>query len=77
MDIIDTVEVCWTVLQKYIKNSDESNAVSHLVAELLDAGLADEDIEKLSAVDSVFADAVKEHFDDESQYWYVDDNLLE
>ena len=77
MDIIDTVEVCWTVLQKYIKSADESSAVSHLVAELLDAGLVDEDVEKLSAVDSIFADAVKEHLDDENEYWYADDDLIE
>jgi hypothetical protein len=37
----------------------------------------DEDVKKLSAVDSVFADAVKEHLDDENEYWYADEDLLE
>jgi hypothetical protein len=75
---INTVEFCWSILQRYIKTSDEVNAVSHLVTELIDAGIRDEDLERLSAIDEVFSDAVKEHRDgDEEEYWYVDEDQWE
>lgn len=71
---IDTVEICWSILQRYIKSSDESHAVSHLVTEIIDAGIRDEDMARLSAVDETFADAVAEHRDsDEDDYWYEDE----
>lgn len=71
---IDTVEICWSILQRYIKSSDESHAVSHLVTEIIDAGIRDEDMVRLSAIDETFADAVAEHRDsDEDDYWYEDE----
>lgn len=71
---IDTVEICWSILQRYIKSSDESHAVSHLVTEIIDAGIRDEDMVRLSAIDETFADAVAEHRDsDEDEYWYEDE----
>jgi hypothetical protein len=75
---INTVEFCWSIVQRYIKSSDEINAVSHLVTELIDSGIRDEDLERLAAIDETFAEAVKEHKDsDDSEYWYVDEDQWE
>lgn len=75
---INTVEFCWSILQRYIKSSDEVNAASHLVTEIIDAGLRDEDLERLAAIDEVFSDAVAEHKDsDEKEYWYEDEDSWE
>ncbi len=71
---IDTVETCWAIFQRYIKSSDESHAVGHLVSELIDAGIKDEDLSRLAAIDEIFAEAVKEHSNtDEDEYWYDND----
>ena len=69
---LDTIEVCWSILQQYIKSSDRSHAVSHLVGELLDSGLRDEDLRQLSDIDQHFSNAVSEHEDidlDEDFEW--------
>ena len=70
---IDTINLCWSILQRYIKSSDQGHAVSHLVTELLDAGVHDEDIDTLAKIDAHFAEAVKdnsEEYDDD----YDDDD---
>ena len=75
---INTVEICWSILQRYIKSSDEANAVSHLVTEIIDAGIKDEDLERLAAIDETFAEAVNEHKDsNEDEYWYADEDQWE
>jgi len=75
---INTVELCWTILQRYIKSADEAHAVEHLVSELIDAGIKDEDLERLAAIDEIFSDAVKEHRgSDEEEYWYEDEDQWE
>lgn len=75
---INTVEMCWSILQRYIKSSDEAHAVGHLVTEIIDAGIRDEDLKKLSAIDETFADAVSEHKDsNEDDYWYDDEDSWE
>lgn len=70
---LETIEVCWSILQQYIKNSDRGHAVSHLVGELLDSGLRDEDLKKLAALDNHFSNAVDEHADVDDDDWYEDD----
>lgn len=70
---LETIEVCWSILQQYIKNSDRSHAVSHLVGELFDSGLRDEDLKKLAALDVHFSNAVNEHADADDDDWYEDD----
>ena len=60
---LDTIEVCWSILQQYIKSSDRSHAVGHLVGELLDSGLREEDFKKLAELDQHFSNAVAEHSD--------------
>ena len=75
---INTVEICWSILQRYIKSTDEAHAVGHLVAEIIDGGVRDEDLARLAAIDEVFADAVAEHKDsDEEEYWHDDEDSWE
>jgi hypothetical protein len=75
---INTVEICWNILQRYIKSSDEAHAVSHLVTEIIDAGIKDEELESLAAIDETFADAVAEHKDsNEDEYWHEDEDSWE
>ena len=71
---IETIEVCWTIMQQYIKKSDRQHAVSHLVTELLDSGLRDEDVKKLAQVDEAFSSAIDEQeLDDIDSDWDYDD----
>ena len=58
---VDTIEFCWTILQQYVK--DKSHAVDHLVNELLDSNIADEDITKLKSIDSYFNTSLNEFND--------------
>ena len=75
---INTVEICWSILQRYIKSADEAHAVGHLVTEIIDSGIRDEDLKRLAAIDEVFADAVSEHKDsEEDDYWYEDEDSWE
>jgi hypothetical protein len=58
---VDTIEFCWTILQQYVK--DKSHAVDHLVNELLDSNIADEDITKLRSIDNYFKASLNEFND--------------
>jgi len=60
---VDTVEYCWNILQQYIKKTDEPHAAEHLIVELLDNGLADEDIEQLRSINSLFSSIVGDNVD--------------
>ena len=55
---VDTIEFCWTILQQYVK--DKSHAVDHLVNELLDSNIADEDITKLRSIDNYYKASLNE-----------------
>lgn len=70
---IDTIEICWTVLQRYIKSADEPGAASHLVAELLDNGLREEDYKRLAEIDSSLFAAIEEYQHDDDDYWLDED----
>jgi hypothetical protein len=59
---VETIEFCWNILQQYIK--DKGHAVDHLVNELLDSTIADEDIAKLKRIDAYFKSALDEYNDD-------------
>ena len=52
---LDTIEVCWNILEQYVKKTDQQHAVSHLVAELMDSGFPDEDIKQLANISELFA----------------------
>jgi len=65
---VDTINLCWSIFQRYIKSSDQSHAVSHLVTELLDAGMRDEDIHDLANIDRFFIEAVKDNSEEYDEY---------
>lgn len=44
----DTIEVCWDILMNYIKASDRQNAADHLINEIIDIGIDDFDLAKLT-----------------------------
>ena len=72
---LDTIRVCWEIFQQYVKKSDQQHAVSHLVAELLDTGLRDEDVRKLANLDEAFAHALEEHeLEEIDDDWDYDDD---
>lgn len=71
---VDTINLCWSILQRYIKSSDQSHAVSHLVTELLDAGVHDEDIKDLANIDAHFAEAVRDNSEDYDEDDYDEDD---
>lgn len=68
---LDTIEVCWNILEQYVKKTDQQHAVSHLVAELMDSGFPDEDIKQLANISELFANAINEHdISEDEEYWY-------
>jgi len=68
---LGTIEVCWNILEQYVKKSDQQPAVSHLVAELMDTGFLDEDIKQLANISELFANAINEHnIGDDDDYWF-------
>lgn len=71
---LDTIEVCWNILEQYVKKTDQQHAVSHLVAELMDAGFLDENIKQLANISELFANAINEHdIVDDDEYWYEEE----
>ena len=57
----DTIEFCWGILEQYIKTGDKQSAVDHLVADLVDSDINDDDLEMLSTVDVYFKNAINEY----------------
>jgi hypothetical protein len=66
---VNTIEVCWNILQQYIKPGDRGHAVNHLMTELSEAGIRDEDLGQLADIDSLFSDAVEELTDHDDNEW--------
>ena len=62
----ETVSNTWGILSQYIKDSSKQIAAEHLVNELVDVGvLDDEDLEELASdADGHISAAAKEHVDD-------------
>jgi len=61
----ETIELCWLILKQYIKSSDLQNAADHLINEIVDAGIDDEELPKLAAVDVYLRSALLEYVDNE------------
>jgi len=74
---VDTVEYCWNILQQYIKKNDEAHAAEHLIVELLDGGLADEDVEQLRSLNRLFASIVDDNVDEGVLEMYDNDEWEE
>ena len=59
--------IIWKVLSEYIPQRDHESAAHHLVNELVDAGIDEDDLYAMTAGNSVLRRAVKEHVEiDES-----------
>jgi hypothetical protein len=64
----------WKVLQEYIPARDHEAAAHHLVNELIDAGINEDDLYALAATNSPLLKAVKEHLEIDE---YDDDDYEE
>lgn len=52
----------WQTVKEYIPSKDRQTAADHIVNELIDLGIDDDDLESL-AVDKYMLNSVKEHID--------------
>lgn len=61
----------WQTIKEYIPVKDRQSAADHVINELVDLGISDDDLEAL-AVDKAMLNAIKEHLDvkdnDEDEY---------
>jgi hypothetical protein len=62
MSNIDLLVTFWETAKEYIPIKDRQAAADHIVNELIDMGIDDEDLEAL-AIDKAMLNAVKEHID--------------
>lgn len=62
MSNIDYLVVFWETVREYVPSKDRQSAADHIVNELVDLGLDDDDLKTL-AVDKVMLNAVREHID--------------
>jgi hypothetical protein len=56
----DISHIIWKVLSVYIPNRDHETAAHHLVNELVDAGIHEDDLYAMAAGNAVLQRAVKE-----------------
>jgi len=68
----DSIEVCWSILVQYIKAADRANAAEHLVVELMEAGIRDEDLVKLRGVDQYLETAIAANEPESDDDWDED-----
>lgn len=66
--------IIWKVLSEYIPSRDHDSAAHHLVNELVDAGIDEEDLYSMAAGNSVLMKAVKEQVEIDE---YDDDDYEE
>lgn len=62
MTDISMLVTMWETAKEYIPAKDRQTAADHVVAELIDIGIDDEDLKEL-AVDKPMLNAIKEHID--------------
>ncbi len=62
MSNIDYLVVFWETVREYVPSKDRQSAADHIVNELVDLGLDDDDLKSL-AVDKVMLNAIREHID--------------
>ena len=58
----------WNILKEYISTKDLPTAAEHLVTEMIESGITEEEIKDLAACDSHMADAIEEHFEEEQEW---------
>jgi hypothetical protein len=69
MSDIDYLVLFWETVREYIPSKDRQSAADHVVNELVDLGITDDDLKSL-AVDKLMLNSIKEHID-------LDDEELE
>jgi len=69
MSDIDYLVLFWETVREYIPLKDRQSAADHVVNELVDLGITDDDLKSL-AVDKLMLNSIKEHID-------LDDEELE
>ena len=52
----------WQTVKKYSPNKDRQSAADHVINDLVEQGISDEELESL-AVDKPMLNAIKEHID--------------
>ena len=62
MSNTDYLVVFWETVREYVPSKDRQSAADHIVNELVDLGLDDDDLKSL-AVDKVMLNAIREHID--------------
>lgn len=70
----DNLHIIWKILSEYIPQRDHESAAHHLVNELIDAGIDEEDLYALAATNLPLLKAVKEHLEIDE---YDDDDYEE
>ena len=62
MSNIDYLITMWETVKEYVPSKDRQSAADHVINELVEIGIDDEDLEAL-AVDKQMLAAIKEHID--------------
>ena len=52
----------WTTVKEYISAKDRQMAADHVINELVELGISDQDLQEL-AVDRIMSNAISEHVD--------------
>ena len=58
----ELLAVFWQTVREYIPTKDKQTAADHIVEELIEMGVSDQDLHEL-AIDRAMQNAIKEHID--------------
>jgi hypothetical protein len=58
----ELLPIFWSIVREYIPAKDRQVAADHIINELVDAGISDEDLMSLT-VDRIMSNAIGEHVD--------------
>jgi hypothetical protein len=58
----ELLAVFWQTVREYIPAKDKQTAADHIVGELVEMGVSDQDLHEL-AIDRTMQNAIKEHID--------------
>ena len=61
----ELLAVFWQTVREYIPAKDKQTAADHIVEELVEMGISDQDLHEL-AIDRAMQNAIKEHIDIEN-----------
>lgn len=58
----------WETVREYIPAKDRQTAADHVIADMIDNGLSDEDLKAFNGLDRYMTEAVSEYLDDDDEY---------